>query len=149
MRVGAVNAIVDASRFMTLATADADGRPWASPVWFATVDYREYFWVSKPGARHSRNIAARPEVAIVIFDSHVPPGQAKAVYMSAVAERLSGAEAARGLEVFSARSVAQDLPPWTPEQVGDSARHRLYLAAASEHFVLDEHDQRVRVEPVP
>ena len=28
-------AIVDASSYMTLATADHEGRPWASPTWFA------------------------------------------------------------------------------------------------------------------
>jgi len=27
--------IVASNRFMTLATADADGLPWASPVWYA------------------------------------------------------------------------------------------------------------------
>jgi hypothetical protein len=42
-------AIVDANSFMTLATADADGLPWASPVWFAPAEYREFFWVSDPG----------------------------------------------------------------------------------------------------
>jgi nitroimidazol reductase NimA-like FMN-containing flavoprotein (pyridoxamine 5'-phosphate oxidase superfamily) len=33
--------ILAANRFMTLATADAGGTPWASPVWFATEDGRE------------------------------------------------------------------------------------------------------------
>ena len=27
--------IIDAARYMVLATADEDGLPWASPVWFA------------------------------------------------------------------------------------------------------------------
>jgi pyridoxamine 5'-phosphate oxidase-like protein len=27
--------IVQANRYMTLSTADADGVPWASPVWYA------------------------------------------------------------------------------------------------------------------
>ena len=57
------DAIVSASSYMTIATAGADGSPWASPVWFASADGREFLWISKPGARHSRNIAARPEVA--------------------------------------------------------------------------------------
>ena len=61
------------SVYMTLATADADGVPWASPVWYATEDGRDFYWVSDPGARHSRNIAQRPEIAIVIFDSTVTP----------------------------------------------------------------------------
>ena len=61
--------LIDGGRFMALGTADADGRPWVSPVWYAPAEYRELFWVSKPGARHSSNISARPEVAIVIFDA--------------------------------------------------------------------------------
>ena len=52
--------IVDANMYMTLATADADGRPWVSPVWYAPVTYAEFLWVSSPEARHSRNIALRP-----------------------------------------------------------------------------------------
>jgi Pyridoxamine 5'-phosphate oxidase len=72
---------------MTLGTADETGRPWASPVYFAHADYREFVWVSKPGARHSRNIAARPEVGIVVFDSHAPIETGGGVYMSATAGR--------------------------------------------------------------
>jgi predicted pyridoxine 5'-phosphate oxidase superfamily flavin-nucleotide-binding protein len=30
--------IIDANSYATLATADADGRPWATPVWFAERD---------------------------------------------------------------------------------------------------------------
>jgi nitroimidazol reductase NimA-like FMN-containing flavoprotein (pyridoxamine 5'-phosphate oxidase superfamily) len=77
--------IVDANRFMVLGTADASGRPWVSPVWYALLSYREYVWVSRPGTRHSRNLAARPEVAIAIYDSH-RPGSWTAVYTAAVAE---------------------------------------------------------------
>jgi hypothetical protein len=142
----AAKAIVDASSYMTLATADAEGLPWASPVWFATVDYRDFFWVSKPGARHSRNIAARPEVAIVIFDSRALPGHASALYLSARGAELGGYEAELGLEIFSARSVASGLPPWTREQIGPQAPHRLYRATATKQFLLDERDERVPVE---
>ena len=66
--------IIDANRYMTLATADGDGRPWASPVWYAHQGYTDLYWVSRPEARHSRNLAVRPEVSIVIFDSTVPEG---------------------------------------------------------------------------
>jgi nitroimidazol reductase NimA-like FMN-containing flavoprotein (pyridoxamine 5'-phosphate oxidase superfamily) len=138
--------IVDANSYMTLATADADGRPWASPVWFATRDQREFIWASRPEARHSLNIASRPEVAIVIFDSHVPPGRGAAVYMSARAEQLEGVDAARGLEIFSAECLAQGLPAWLPEQIAPGARHRLYRARAAEQYVLNDRDERVPVE---
>jgi len=53
-------AIVDEIAFMTIASADGDGRPWASPVWFAHDDYGQFLWVSRPGTVHSRNIAPAP-----------------------------------------------------------------------------------------
>lgn len=134
--------IVDTNRFMTLATADESGLPWASPVWYAPADYRELYWVSSPEARHSRNLAQRPQLAIVIFDSHEPGGW-KALYMSAVAEQLVDVD--EGIEVFCRRSLEQGLPVWTRDDVLPPARHRLYRAAVSEHFVLDPHDQRLPV----
>jgi nitroimidazol reductase NimA-like FMN-containing flavoprotein (pyridoxamine 5'-phosphate oxidase superfamily) len=134
--------IVDSNRFMTLATADGSGLPWASPVWYATAGFREFFWVSSPDARHSRNVAQRPQLAIVIFDSHEPGGWS-AVYMSAIAEELADVD--EGIEIFSRRSVAQGLPVWTRADVVPPARHRLYRAMVGEHFVLDSHDRRLPV----
>src|SRR5215210_6421748 len=96
--------IVDSNLYMTLATADGEGRPWASPVWFAHEGYAEFVWVSKPGARHSRSLAARPQVGIVIFDSTVGQGEAEAVYIEAEAEQLEGAEEERGIDIFNGRS---------------------------------------------
>jgi nitroimidazol reductase NimA-like FMN-containing flavoprotein (pyridoxamine 5'-phosphate oxidase superfamily) len=136
--------IVDANRYMALGTADAEGRPWVSPVWYATPEYREYFWVSDPEARHSLNIAVRPEVSIVIYDSHVPGGW-HSFYMSALAEELPDAALDAGLATFNARSLEQGLREWTLEDVRPPARHRLYRAIASEQFVLTEGDRRVAV----
>ena len=134
--------IVDWNRFMALATADASGVPWASPVWYAPRGYRELFWVSSPKARHSRNIAERPELAIVIFDSH-EPGSWKAVYMSGVAEQVADVD--EGIEVFARRSAEQGLSVWTRDNVLPPAKHRLYRATVHEHFVLDDHDERLPV----
>ena len=134
--------IVDAYRFMTLATADADGRPWASPVWYAPRGYREFLWVSSPDAAHSRNLRVRPELGIVLFDSHRTGGW-KALYLSAVAEELTDVE--EGIQIYSRRSEAQGFGPWDRSRVTPPARHRLYRATATEHFVLDPHDQRLPV----
>jgi nitroimidazol reductase NimA-like FMN-containing flavoprotein (pyridoxamine 5'-phosphate oxidase superfamily) len=131
--------IIESNRYMTLATADEHGVPWASPVWYAPGEYREFFWVSKPEAKHSRNLAVRPQLAIVIFDSHQAGGW-NALYMSAVAEEVADVE--RGIGIFNRRGEAQGLRAWTSEEVLSPARHRLYRAAVSEHFVLDPHDQR-------
>jgi pyridoxine/pyridoxamine 5'-phosphate oxidase len=139
-------AIIDGNRYMTLGTADATGQPWVSPVWFATADYREFVWGSKPGARHSRNIAERGEVAIVIFDSQVAPGSAQAVYLSAQASEVTDADLDSGLETFSERSRAQGLAIWTRDDVTGAARHRLYRATASEVYVLTPKDERLPVQ---
>jgi hypothetical protein len=103
-----------------------------------------FFWISSPEARHSRNIAARPQVSIVIFDSQAPGGAGNAVYMSADAQGVPDDDAARAIEIYSRRSQAQGLPGWTLDDVR-APLHRLYRAVVSEHFVLDSHDQRVSV----
>lgn len=96
--------VIDASRYLVLATADQHGVPWASPVWYAHASYREFFWVSHPQARHSRNIETQRQVSIVIFDSSVRPGAAQAVYISGTAELTTGSELRRSIEIYSRRS---------------------------------------------
>jgi hypothetical protein len=142
----AAKAIVDANQYMTLATADKDGRPWASPVWFATVDYREFFWVSSPEARHSRNIAIRPEVAIVIFDSTQSPGTGQGVYVAAAAAPVADAEIDRGIAIFSGVSEAKGAGAWSRADVEPPAPLRLYRATAVAHYVLSAGDERLAVE---
>lgn len=137
--------IVGSIMYMTLATADRDGRPWASPVWYAPASDTELLWVSDPGARHSRNLAERPELAIVIFDSTVPIGGAAAVYLEAVAEELTGDELERAIGVFSKRSTEVGARAWTLADVTGPARLRLYRATASSTSVLGPGDRRLPV----
>jgi nitroimidazol reductase NimA-like FMN-containing flavoprotein (pyridoxamine 5'-phosphate oxidase superfamily) len=128
--------VIDSNRYMALGTADAAGHPWVTPVWFATEDHRHFHWVSSPEARHSRNLEARPEVAVAIFDSTVIPGSAQAVYLKGLAEELAGAELERGLEVFD-RVSRNDLGrEWGLDDVQEPSLIRLYRATVSEHFVL-------------
>ena len=137
--------IVDSNVYMTLATADADGRPWASPVWFAHDGYRRLLWVSKPEARHSRNLADRPQAAVVIFDSTVAEGVAEAVYLEVEAGQVSEEEEERCIAVFSRRSAELGWPGWSVEDVRPPARLRLYVARATAHFVLGPNDERIAV----
>jgi hypothetical protein len=136
--MAAARAIIAANRYMTLATAGADGTPWASPVWFAPDGDRDLLWISDPQAQHSRNLAARPRLAIVIFDSQVVPDDAAALYLSAVAE-----QAEDGIETYSAHSVAQGLRPYTLADVTGDARWRLYRARVGERWLLGPSTQRV------
>jgi hypothetical protein len=136
-------AIIDAGAYMTLATADADGVPWASPVWFAPEDHRRFYWVSRPDRQHSRNLAARPRLSFVIFDSRAPIGTGQGVYVAAHGEQLSGDDAEHGIGVFSARSLAQGGLEWTTDDVTGDARLRLYRATAIERWIGDRDEDRV------
>jgi pyridoxamine 5'-phosphate oxidase-like protein len=129
--------IIDTNMYMVLGTADETGRPWVSPVYYASAGHKEFFWVSSPEATHSLNVAMRAEVSIVIFDSQVPLGTGQGVYMAAITEEMMGAGLDRGIDIFSRMSQAHGGPPWTREDVLPPAPYRLYRAIASEHSVLD------------
>ena len=138
-------ALVAENSYLTLATADAGGVPWASPVWFAARDLDLFVWASKPGARHSRNIEGNSRVSLVIFDSSRPPGEGSAFYVSADAERVEESEFEDAFPIYNARSVERGLGEWDPAKLLEPARHRLYRAVSVESFVLDDHDERIRV----
>jgi uncharacterized protein YhbP (UPF0306 family) len=128
--------VIDANRYLALGTADEAGKPWVSPVWFAAEDYRNFHWVSSPDAKHSRNLAVHPAVAIAIFDSSVPVGGAQAVYMKGVARELTGAELEPGLAVVDRVSRRDIDRAFGLDDVQGSALVRLYRATVSEHWVL-------------
>jgi nitroimidazol reductase NimA-like FMN-containing flavoprotein (pyridoxamine 5'-phosphate oxidase superfamily) len=141
--------IIEASRYLVLATADAAGRPWSSPVYFAHIGFTEFYWVSSPDVTHSANIAVRPEVGIAIFDSHAEIGTGQGAYMSATAILVEGDETARGIEAFSRRSIAHGGHEWTSQDVRPGAGLRLYRATADAHWILARDGQPDHRIPVP
>lgn len=113
-----------------------------------------YLWVSSPTARHSRNIAARPDVAFAIFDSTVAIGQGEAVYVAARAGLVPNDDLERATAVFASRDEV--LAGYTPEEVRPPAPLRLYRAVATATSVLlrgadprnaDGIDARVELTP--
>lgn len=140
--VARARAIIDGNKFMTLGTADADGDPWASPVFYVPDGYSKLYWVSAPQARQVRNIAVRPRVGIVVFNSQQVPGSGEAVYMSAQARELSGSELDRWLEVYLGTA------PFGrgPEDMREPGPYRAYGAFVTEHSVLCPQASR---EPCP
>jgi nitroimidazol reductase NimA-like FMN-containing flavoprotein (pyridoxamine 5'-phosphate oxidase superfamily) len=141
----AARKIIDKGFYMVVATADPSGQPWPSPVYYASSEYRDFFWISQPDAQHSENLRERREVGIVIFDSRVKPGTGQGVYILGVARELPAHETGEGVEIYSKRSVEHGSGELTVEDVSPPARHRLYQATAEAMYVLDEHDHRVEV----
>lgn len=128
-------AIIDANLYLTLGTSDQDGRPWTSPVYFAPGRDREFYWVSATDARHSRHLADRPQVSMVIFDSTVAPHHGRAVYAVGEARELSGSDLDRALGAYP-RSDGRGATPVTREEVTAPSPYRLYRAMASDMWVL-------------
>ena len=99
--------------------------------------------MSAPGARHSLNIAARPEVSVVIFDSGVAPAQAVGVYLDCSAEQVpDDGSLAHAMSVYSRRSVDQGLSAWSVDDVRAPEDRRLYRARVSEAW-LGRADERI------
>jgi nitroimidazol reductase NimA-like FMN-containing flavoprotein (pyridoxamine 5'-phosphate oxidase superfamily) len=141
-------AILERIAYMVLGTSDAKGRPWATPVYFARDGRGAFYWVSSREAKHSANIAVRPDVGIVVFDSTVPIGTGQGVYIEARAEQLADSEVEQGLAVFSARSVEHGASAWTREDVTGETLIRMYRATATSYSMLAKDGQPDHRVPV-
>jgi hypothetical protein len=135
--------LIAGNRYMVLSTADTSGRPWASPVWFAPDGDDGFLWISRPDTRHSLNIAERPEIAIVIFDSSKPPADRQALYVEAAAREVGPDPGL--VATYSRYSVAQGLDELTVAEVSPPAgAFRLYRAVAAEMWMLEcDRDRRI------
>lgn len=126
--------IVASNKYLTLSTADASGSPWVTPVYFTPDADGRFLWVSSPTARHSTNLAARPDVAFVIFDSTVAIGAGRAFYASGQAALVPSEEIDDVTAVFTARF--DELAGLEPVELRPPGPLRMYRATISEASVL-------------
>ncbi len=141
--------MLDGTCYAVLATADDEGNPWATPVWFAHDELDRLYWLSWPGSRHSQLIERRPEVALTVFDSHAVPYEGTAFYATARAGRCPEDQLDAGLRVVNRRSRAQGIGDVTRDRVTGDSRLRLYVAAVTEAWVLDQDADVDQRAPVP
>jgi hypothetical protein len=118
--------VIDTNHYMTLATVEPDGAPRLSPVYYTPAGYTDLYWVSSPDARHSRNVADRPEIRIVIYDSSAKVGDGEAVYLAATARQVADDELDAVIpHAFRATAGAR---PFTAGELRRDAPLRLYVA---------------------
>jgi nitroimidazol reductase NimA-like FMN-containing flavoprotein (pyridoxamine 5'-phosphate oxidase superfamily) len=119
--------VIQNNRYLILATLDPDGRPRVSPVYYTHARYSTFYWVSSPEAHHSRNIAQRSDVEIVIFDSTAAIGKGEATYLAADARAVPDDELDTAcVEAFHTVGSAVR---FTPDELRDGEL-RLYAARA-------------------
>jgi hypothetical protein len=110
---------------MALASAAADGKPWNSPVFYAVAPDFRLLWVSSKNTLHSKNIRARHEVALVIYET----APAEALYIEAVARQVGddgGLEEA--IEVVRTKEQPDRFTINAPDDVRGDAAWRIYEA---------------------
>ena len=137
--------LLEANKYLTLGTVDPDGQPWTTPVYFASAGLRQYYWISETGARHSRNLAERAQISLVVFDSTVAPYHGRALYAVATARELSGADLDAGLAVYPGPD-SRGATPVTRDDVLGSSSYRLYQATAAHLWILCPREPR---QPCP
>jgi len=133
--------LLDTNAYLTLGTVDATGHPWVSPVYMAASGLREFFWMSTTDARHSLNLAVRPAVSLVVFDSTVPPYHGRALYAIGEAREVTEDELEQALAVYP--GPAGGVQPMTRQDVAGESPYRLYRATASEVWVLCPREPRM------
>lgn len=78
--------LLDKITFMSLTTCSLKAEPWCSPVFFAYDKDLNFYWLSSPEARHSRNIHENAASSIVVYDSTAPDGEGWGIYFEGKAE---------------------------------------------------------------
>lgn len=125
--------VINRNLYMVLGTLDPDGQPRLSPVFYTAARYQDFYWVSRPDAHHSRNVAERPDVRIVVFDSSLLPSATEAVYIRATARAVPDDELAGVVdEAFRTDGGAVR---FTPDDLRGDAALRLYVARATAYEV--------------
>ena len=115
--------ILKTVKYATLATVTPEGSPWNTPVRFVCDDALNFYWFSNKGSTHSQNIRANGKVFVVIYDSTVPEGYGKGLYLQATARELEDRD-----EIWASRMLVDEAVRRTPEHFSGEALRRTYIA---------------------
>ncbi len=112
-------------RYATISTADELGEPWAAPVWYVVDDKGKIYWWSPKTSQHSTNIYLSNKVYITIFDSSVPEGQGKGLYIKATAGEVEEKDIRTTCDIYNQTTEIFTL---SYEDCSGDAPTRLYYA---------------------
>ena len=93
--------IISGIFYMTIASADEDGSPWVSPVYFNYDEACNLYWISFKDAIHSLNVTVNKKASISIYDSTAPNWKGDGVYLQCDVEVLETAnDIAHGIKSY-------------------------------------------------
>ena len=128
--------VIEKINYITLATVDEKGNPWNSPVFAAYDKDYNFYWGTHRDSQKSNNIRINKNIFLVIYDSTVPDGQGKGVYIKATAKELNDPkEIEFAHKLLTKRHTS---PYWKLEQVQGNAPIRLYKATSKKIWMNGE-----------
>jgi nitroimidazol reductase NimA-like FMN-containing flavoprotein (pyridoxamine 5'-phosphate oxidase superfamily) len=131
-----VQSILQANAHMVLSTANKNGNPWITPVAYTFDKNNSLYWVSSKDARHSSNIRARKEVAIVIY---MTEPIRDAVYIEAEAQELvNDTEITSAIAAINTRTQPDKYRVKSLSDVSGQASWRIYKAAPKTMYVREQ-----------
>ncbi len=132
--------IISENLYMTIATASNNGKPWISPVYFASDSKLNFYWSSSKDSLHSRLIKKNKNVAVVIFNSSAAEGTSNAVYMTGKASEVSGKGIQHGLNLLYERTgkTSKYFKNMKPSDYTGSSPVRIYKFMPTRFWMLGE-----------
>jgi uncharacterized protein YhbP (UPF0306 family) len=131
--------IIEENRYLVIASSSLDGEPWISPVFFASDEKYNLYWVSNKNSKHSDLIRKNPKVAIVIFNSSVIEGEGTGVYFEAEVTELKNKEdIEKAMKELDKRVMREEFKVKKIEDVLDFATWRIYKASPKKVSVLTQ-----------
>jgi nitroimidazol reductase NimA-like FMN-containing flavoprotein (pyridoxamine 5'-phosphate oxidase superfamily) len=128
--------MLQANMHMVLSTADKNGNPWITPVAYTFDKNNSLYWVSSKDSRHSSNIRARKEIAIVIY---MTEPTRDAVYIEAEAQELANdTEITSAIEVINTRKQPDKYRVKSLTDVSGQASWRVYKAVPKTMYVREQ-----------
>jgi uncharacterized protein YhbP (UPF0306 family) len=126
--------ILRTEQFLTLATVDRSGFPWASPLLYGYDAGLTLYWSSAIASRHSVNLdETQGRCAVTMFDSHASPGKITGLFLTGTGKLVPEDQVAQAMEHLFDR-MDQRPNRTATDYLGDSPR-RFYQFQPSEIWI--------------
>lgn len=122
-------------QYAALATADSQGDPWNTPVFCAYDKLGRIYWSSHIESMHSKNIAQRPQIFIVLYNSKAGKGEGTGLYIKAGVDVLTDIDEIKEALVLLGKRRGKSFDH--PEKFVANAQQRLYRATPHKAWIND------------
>lgn len=132
--------ILETVTLCSVATTGLDALAHINAAYFCYTDEMELYFVSDPGTKHGQNIAVQPWIAVAIFDTNQPWGEAlRGLQLFGECRLASVVESTTALRTHASRfrAYGEYIKALNPFQ-RDSSPHKFYVFRPASIKILDE-----------